>query len=399
MRVIVIGAGVVGLSAAYFLADAGHEVVVLERDEPGGGASSHNAGWVAPSMAAPVAAPGMLGQAIRWMVRRDSPLYVRPGLDPGYLGFLLRMLAATRVARYEEGVRTLMRFARGALPAYDRLCADGLDILQDEQPLTMLFTDPASLEAHAAELAEAERAGVGIRWERLDRAAVVSAIPGASEPVVGALVTHGDRTVDPVVLMRELADACRRRGVEIVPGATAAFELEDGAPRIRHAGGIVAGDAYVVAAGVWSGELVRPLGARLPLAAGKGYGFDLPPVADLAGGPVYLAEGRVAITPYPDRLRLSGTMGFGGADPRIDRRRAGGILSSVDRYLGGYGISATAGEPWMGLRPMTPDGIPIIQRLPRHPSVIIAAGHQMMGVTLGPVTGLEIVKLMESRGA
>ncbi|MFT3797674.1 NAD(P)/FAD-dependent oxidoreductase [Microbacterium sp.] len=396
MRVVVVGAGIVGLSTAYFLAGDGHEVVLLDRAEPGAGASSHNAGWLAPSMAVPVTAPGALGQAMRWMLRHDTPLYVRPRWDLRYAAFLLRLLASCRAAPYAAGVRALAPLAQGALDAYDQLRDEGLAVELSDRPLTMLFTDPAQLDAHVREVRELERSGAAIAWSVDDAEELRQRIPGVSQSVVGALDTWGDRVVDPAVLVRELTQACRRRGVEVVCGVDAAFESTRSRPRLRHRDGVIAGDAYVVSAGVWSDRVVRPLGQRLSLAAGKGYGFDLPVVPELAGGPLYLAEGRVAMTPYPDRLRLSGTMGFGAADHRIDRRRAAGILASADRYLPGFGLAAAAGEPWTGLRPMTPDGVPIIGRLPATRSVVVATGHQMMGVTLGPVTGRLVAGLIAS---
>lgn len=393
-RVMVIGAGAVGLASAYYLRKAGCEVTVVDPAPLASKASGHNAGWLIPSMSTPVPAPGMMGQALRWMMRSDSPLYVTPSLKPSFIGFMLRMLRACTEARFREGSAVLASLSSGSLALFDELAADGVRFESHQDPLTMLFTDPHKVEVRVDELELIADQLPGFSWRRLDPTELRRHHPTLSDRVVAGIESHGDRSVDPASLVHGLADACRRDGVELRLGEAAQLEeQDDGRTVVRVGEQRLVADQIVVAAGAWSNEVLAGIGERIPLQAGKGYGYDLPVVSGGPTRPLYLAEAKVAVTPLDHKVRLAGTMGFGGIDESIKPRRAGGILTGTRAYFDDWPDVTGAPEPWAGLRPMTPDGVPVIGPLAKHPDVLVATGHVMLGISLAPVTGRLIAEL------
>lgn len=397
--VIVVGAGAIGLATAYHLRAAGCDVSVIEAREPGEQASAHNAGWVIPSMSTPVPAPGMLLQAARWMSRSDSPLYVSPSLRPSFLGFMLRMLRSCTAEQFRRGTETLAWLSAGALESFDDLVSDGIDFEMHSQHLTMLFQHHEKADARIAELEQLEGVLTGLSWRTMSASELATHTPTLASTVVTGIESEGDRTVDPASFTRALGAACRRAGVQFHTQASA--ELHDTAAgtavhvsRSGRDAEVMRADRIVVAAGAWTNEVLAPLGARIALQAGKGYGYDLPVGADAPSAPLYLAESKVAITPLHSKVRLAGTMGFGRARESIDRRRAHGIISGTRSFFADWPRVSPDARPWVGLRPMTPDGLPVIGPVRDHADVLVATGHAMLGVSLAPVTGRLVAELV-----
>lgn len=411
---IVLGAGAVGLSSAYYLRKSGLDVTVIDPEPLAARASGHNAGWLIPSMSTPVPAPGMMLQAMKWMTQKDSPLYVSPHLDPHFAAFLLKMLRNCTESRFTRGAATLTRLSAGALDLFDGLAADGVEFERHADPLTMLFTDPHKVEVRVHELETLEGQLPGFSWRHMDADELKAHSPVLTDKVVAGIQSTGDQSVDPASFVKGLAAACERDGVTLRLGETASlvtspapFGSPSSAPdgtevSVQVGGTRLRADKIVVAGGVWTNEILSGIGERVALQSGKGYGYDLPLVEGGPTEPVYLAEGKVAITPLNDRVRLAGTMGFTAIDETIDKVRAGGILSGAREYFTDWidraeqaSVEQTgaASTPWTGLRPTTPDGVPIIGPLKSHPNVLVATGHVMLGISLGPVTGRLIAEL------
>lgn len=400
MRTIVIGAGAIGLSAAYYLREAGAEVTVLDASEPGSKASAHNAGWIVPSMSVPVPAPGMLPQALKWMMRRDSPLYVTPNLSPRFVGFMLEMLRNCTTERFEVGLKVLAHLSSETLQLFDDLAADGVSFESHSDPLTMLYTNAGNLEKHAVELKTMEEYIPGFQWRALADKDLAAEFPNVSEGLAGGLQTFGDRSIDPATLTSGLAGACRRNGVEIRASSGATLRVGDhGKTEVLVGRETLQADRIVVAAGVWTNGILAGIGDRVSLVAGKGYGYDLPLEGNAPKCPMYLAEAKVAVTPLNTKVRIAGTMGFGGIDERISAVRAHGLIKSLPRYFKDWPPAVTPPQPWTGLRPMTPDGLPIIGASRKRPEVLIATGHAMLGVSLAPPTGKLIAELATGEAA
>jgi D-amino-acid dehydrogenase len=391
MRVVIIGAGAIGLASAYFLAEQGAEVIVLEARGPGGGASRVNAGWVVPAMSGPVPGPGLMLKSARWMLQRQSPLKVRASLDPAFIAFMIQLLRHSNKRDYQRGLWSTIALNKRTFELFDLLAESGVSFEEHREGVTALFLAEDELDGHLHESRLLEQLGADTP-EVLTGAEVRRSSPAISKRVVGAIRSPDQRFLDPDSFIDGLTHACQRLGVTI-HGGQQVTRIDHHADRIlsvetnRRWGA----DAFVLATGAWTSQLGRQLGLRIPIQPGKGYGFDLPQT-DSVRGALYLSEAKVAVTPLNTRLRCAGTMEFTNLDETIDLKRAEGIPRSAHDYLDGL---AHAGlRPWTGLRPMTPDGLPLIGPVPGYSNLVIAAGHCMLGITLAPVTGEIVSQLL-----
>jgi len=399
-RVLVVGAGVVGLHAALELRRRGHEVVVLERDPAGHAvASQGNAGIVVPSHFVPLAAPGVVGQALRWMLDPMSPFYVRPRPSLDLLRWGWRFWRSATAAHVRRAGPLLLELNLASRRRYDDLVAElGADVGFTARGLLLLCHGERALEEEAAAAEGARRLGLDARL--LDAAAVRSWEPEADLDVVGAVHVAEDAHLDPGAYMRALRAHLERAGVrfevgrDVVRLATPAggVEVESvgaAGPASHRA------EALVLAGGSWSAALGRQLGLRLLLEPGKGYSLTLAAPSQRLRAAAILVEARASATMVGDRLRIGGTMEMAGFDPSLSAPRLEGIKRSAQRYFPRLArAELDAATPWTGFRPVSPDGLPYLGRAPRHPQVVVATGHAMMGFSLGPITGQLVAELV-----
>jgi D-amino-acid dehydrogenase len=380
--VVVVGAGVIGACAALELARAGARVEVIERGADWvEGCSWGNAGLLVPSHARPIAAPESLRAGLGWMLRPSSPfgLKLRPSLAP----WLVRYLRASTARRARDGEALQRELASESLALFDELARDGIDAGVRRRGLLSVHTS-ARAEAHAAQEAGSETGrALGAELLTGDEAR-------ALEPRLTALVRAGvlfprEADCDPVRLGRALGAAAVERGVTLRPHVEAvALGGDDRSVRVETTHGELHAGHAVVAAGAWSGRLARTLGVRLPLQGGKGYAAEWPPEAAPLERPVYLHDQRCVANPIGDRTRFTGGLLLDGLDDSFDPRRVGAIAAAAANVLG---VTGTPQLSWRGLRPCTPDGLPVIGAHPRAPRAVFATGHGMLGVTLAPLTG------------
>jgi D-amino-acid dehydrogenase len=391
----VIGGGLVGLSCAWFLRRAGAEVIVCEAGaRTGQGASRGNAGAICPSMIEPLAAPGMLRAALEDLRKPDAALYVHPATMPRMAGFLLRFTRAATEAAYERGIDALAQLGRGVVSAYDELASAGIATgMRRDGYLTLHAYEAGAVEEHAQISHMASLGLCAPPGPILDAAAVQAIEPLVSDRITAGFELPGEGWIDAAVLVDELTEALIAGGVEIRTDAAAhaIADLGDGI-EVDTAAGTVEGAVAVVAAGAWSRELVAPLGTKLSLYPGKGYSFSVHPER-LPAHVLHVPDAHVMCTPYPDGLRVAGTMEFDGTMDRFNPARIEAIVRSTTPYLDGVDWAARTRE-WVGPRPITPDGLPVLGALPAHPRVVLATGHNMIGVTLAPVTGRVIARLL-----
>ncbi len=381
--VVVVGGGVIGACAAYELARAGASVTVLERDAGWGeGCSWGNAGLLVPSHSRPIAAPENLRSGLRWMVRRDSPFGMRP--QPALAPWLLRYARASTPTRAEAGEALQRELCVEGLRRFDELAAEGID---GGYRRSGCLTVHASSVAHAEEeAASATGRALGARVLTVTEARELE--PALTGDLRAAVLFPDEAQCDPIRLVAEIAGAAERAGAELRSGVeVGAIAQEPGGVRV---GDIRAGHA-VIAAGVWSGALAASLGAGLPLVAGKGYAVDYDPAVSPLRMPLYLYDDRVVANPMDGRLRLTGGLVLGRTEQRGDPKRVGAIRRVAAARLG---VSAEPRLTWSGLRPCTPDGLPVIGPHPRADRVVLATGHGMLGVTLGPLTGRLVADLV-----
>lgn len=404
MKVVVVGAGMIGLCSAWYLRRSGCDVTVVAVDEPGAGASAVNAGWVVPALSGPVPGPGVLSGSLRWMLNPASPFYVRPRPSPSFVRWLLAFRSHCNARDYAAGLDALAELNRRTLALYDGLAADGLAFQRAAAGLVMAFRSRRDFEHELAGMDWLGR--FGFPAPVVDEPQVIE--PALSDEIQAAFLLPGERHVDPAsltaALVRDLASggvAMRRATVRSIdapvgrnaqPGGQVRLLVDAGGDETGGSPEVLAADAAVIAAGAWTPLVVRSLRVRVPIIAGKGYALDFESSPVRPAHPVYLHEDRVAVSPYPDHLRLSGTMELTGIDQSVSPRRTAAIARAGARGLRGWPAGARPARVAAGMRPLTPDGLPVIGRVA--PGVFVAAGHAMLGVTLGPATGEGIAQLV-----
>lgn len=398
MRVVVVGAGVIGLASAHYLSRAGHEVMVLDREAEGErGTSYGNAGMVVPSHFVPLAAPGAVLQALRWMPDPESPFHVAPRPSLDLLRWGLEFWRASAKERAERASPVLLALSLASRAAYEELEREiGSFGLTTAGLLMVSATDTG--HAEEAELAH-RAASLGLQVRVLDRQGVAAVEPRAGYAVAGAVHYLGDAHLDPGSLLERLRAAVLSAGGEVRHRARVERLLTrqgrvigvDG-PGLRELA-----DRVVLAAGSWSARLAAGMGLRLPLEPGTGYSLTVTSPDAGPRLPAILSEARVAVTPLEGRLRVGGTMemaGFPAADAPASHRRVAGILKAVGRYLPGLDLEPLrAAAPWRGHRPCTPDGLPYLGEVSSPRGLVVATGHAMLGVSLAPVTGKVVAAL------
>lgn len=387
-RVVIIGGGLIGLSAAAECARRGHRVTVIERAPRQRGASLGNAGMVVPSHFTPLAAPGMVALGLKWMWNPESPFYIKPRVSWDLLTWAFRFWKASTREQVERAAPLLRELHFASREAYAQLAAGGEEFGLAQNGLLMLCKTPRALHEEAL---MAERARVlGVPAEVLDARQAAALDPGVTMDIAGAVYFPKDCHLRPERYIAVMERRVLAAGGELLFGADATGWRRDGSrlAAVQTSQGEIAGDEFILAAGAWSPGLVRDIGLRLPMQAGKGYSVTLPAPVELPRICSIFVEARVAVTPMDGALRVGGTMEIAGLNERISQRRVEGILKAVPRYFPKFERSHFDGiPPWQGLRPCSPDGLPYIGRSAAAPNLIVATGHSMMGLSLAPVTG------------
>lgn len=384
----------IGLMAAYELRRRGVEVVLLDRGRPELVCSRGNTGWVVPSFSGPLPAPGLIAQSLRWMLSRGSPLHIKPRLDPGMAWWLWQFWRHCNPRDYHAGLNAVTRLNKRTMALFDALRADGIAFEMHTDGVLFVFLTEGAQRRIFAELQELAPPGA-MAPQSLDARSVRALEPQLSHAIIGGILAPGERHLRPESLMTALDKRLRAMNIEIRLGVEVTG-VECRGPKalwVVAAGGQVEADAFLIAAGAWSAAVSQHFGFAFPLQPGKGYSltFRTPPVT--LRRPVYLDEARVACSPFDDSLRLAGTMELSGLSTSHDLRRIAAIEQAAARYFDPWKTGAPY-TAWMGMRPMTPDGLPVIGRAPGLENVFLATGHAMLGMTLAPVTGAVIADLM-----
>lgn len=403
------GGGVIGLFVAHYLERAGAEVVLLERDAIGGGCSEGNGGWVCPSISRPLPAPGLTLTSLRWLLRSDSPLYIRPAAILDLAGWLWAFRGYCNEASYAAGVAALAALNETTDRLFTQLLEEGVPFERAEAGTILAYDDEAELAQAAGLLAKLGQERVG-RIDRLDRRGLAEAEPGLRGDLFG-LHVRGDTHVRPESLCAGLAASLEARGVRIRAGLeVTGFAREARGVRMaltarRAPGGDdaprgpprpsepIEADLFILAAGAETGVLAGMLDCELPLQAGKGYSITVRNAQARLKQPVHVAPARIGFTPFEGALRIIGTMEFSGINRYMDRRRVALLERAARRYVPGA-LEGTERVDWVGMRPVLPDGLPAIGPLPHLDNVHVATGHQMLGVTLAPSTGRALAQLV-----
>ncbi len=399
-NVVVVGGGIVGLCSALYCREAGFDVVVLERgradDRP---CSWGNAGMIVPSHIEPLAAPGMVGLGLRMLSDRSGPFGFRlpPTLET--LSWAARFALSANRANVERAAPFLSRLNLLSRDLYSDLDSRVGGFRYAQTGLLELFRTHEGLN-HGRRLVELAKT-VGQCPSVLDRDAVHAMEPEAVPDVIGGVLHPCDAHIEPGSVLESLREHLVGLGVglEFVEQVVG-FELDgDKVEAAITETGRHEAEHVVLAAGSWTGEVAKALGTRVPLASGKGYSFVVPDPPVHLRVPSILVEARVAVSPLNGGTRFAGTMEIGGVLGEDDQRRVDRIRSSIKGYYPAYKETDLSRHPvWSGLRPCSPDGVPIIGPAPRLKNVVLATGHAMMGMSLGPATGLLVSQLLQGKG-
>jgi D-amino-acid dehydrogenase len=393
----IIGSGVIGLSSAYYLQKSGHQVTLFDQSDLKDGCSVGNAGMIVPSHLIPLAAPGMIAKGIRWMFNSSSPFFVRPRWDTDLFKWGFQFYKSATKAHVEKSAITLKEISLLSKAMYEQLTNElPVDFGYCERGLLMLYKtkETEHEERETAELANRH----GVEARILSAEEVQQLEPDVKVDVHGAVYFPGDAHLTPQELVNQLIQHLRINHA-IFHTNTEIINFEIVSEKIKSVvtnQGNFAFDEIVIAAGSWSGAIAKKLNLNLPMQAGKGYSFTLPEVEKNVRIPSIFLEARVAVTPMGSSLRFGGTMEITGLDHSIDMKRVKGIVDSIPLYYPEIKVGMPLKETvWHGLRPCSPDGLPYIGRTKKYKNLILATGHSMLGVSLGPGTGKlvsEIVK-------
>lgn len=397
-HIVIVGAGVAGLSTAYYCAKRGLRVTVVERSAPKrDGASYGNAGMIVPSHFIPLAAPGMVALGLKWMWNPASPFYIKPRLDAALFDWAFKFWKASTPAHVKRAAPLIADLSLESRACFEELARQpSLSIGLERVGLLMLCKEARTVEEESHTAAKAKE--LGIPAEVLDRAATIAKNPHAPADVAGSVFFPLDCHLSPGRFVQALEEECVRLGVTFRWAAPAArFEVSGrkvGALLLEN-GERVTGDEFVLCGGSWSPDLVANLGLRIPMQAGKGYSLTLNTPKQQLSVPSILTEARVAVTPMGDTLRVGGTMEIAGRDLGVNPVRVRGIVDSFCRYFPAYKPGDFASvTPWSGLRPCSPDGLPYVGRTARFDNFTLATGHAMMGLSLAPITGKLIAGIL-----
>ena len=426
MRVGIVGGGIVGLCTAHYLKKLGADPVIIESSTLGSGCSFGNAGWVFPSKSTPLAKPGLTLQSLKWVLRRDSPLHIKPSNLLALAPWLMRFRSFCNHADQVRGIAALAALNAVTMERYDELAADGMQFEYSESGLLMAFRDFDEAEATRKEVELVAAAGAtsqdgsgatpgtesGATSGTESGAASGTASLASScqalnetelyerEPMLrpgyrfGLFLDEG-RHVRPESVTGGLGSLLRASGIEIHQGATATgFKRErQRVTAIMTSQGDLEVDAVVLAAGAYTGTLSRMLGCPIPLIAGKGYSVTIEQPTNQLRQPLLLGDGLIGLSPFKGALRFAGTLELSGIDNRMDAARVRSIRRHVSRGLD-IPEASEGGRAWMGMRPMVPDSLPVIGKLPSRENVYVNTGHQMSGITVAPSSGWALAGLM-----
>ncbi|MGK0136651.1 MAG: D-amino-acid dehydrogenase [Algoriphagus sp.] len=403
MKVHIIGSGIIGLFSAYYLVKEGYEVELIDQSEGNEGCSFQNAGMIVPSHFVPLAAPGMVIKAIKWMFDSTSPFYAKPRLDLDFLNWALKFALSATQKKANAAMPVLQKFIWESKILYQE--TEDLDLDFETKGLLMLCQTGHTLEDEIGVVNKAHE--LGMKASILDRQGVHELEYESRPDVKGGVFYPNDAHCNPQKLISSLKSFLKANGVLFTNNAVltkAAFNKgKIKSITINKKGhGIeeIEIEELVLAAGSWSGELAKILKLNMPIEAGKGYSFmERQTIDKRIFHPAILCEAKVAVTPFQDKsVRFAGTMEFSGHNDKIEIKRVEAIAHAGRRYYPESNIqSPEVDRIWHGLRPCSPDGLPYIGRSDTFSNLTVATGHAMLGISLGTGTGQKVAKIIRNK--
>ncbi|WP_298733044.1 FAD-dependent oxidoreductase [uncultured Chitinophaga sp.] len=397
-EVIIIGGGIIGLSSAFYLQEAGYSVTVIDSGDMRQGCSYGNAGYVCPSHFVPLATPGIVKQGLKWMLNAKSPFYVQPRLNGELISWGLKfMKSATRehVERSAVPLRDIALLSKRLYEEWTKL--PGMDFAYEPKGMLEFFKTEENLH-HAAETLK-ESLHLGLDARLLNKRELKAMEPDAEIDALGALYFACDAQLYPNKLMSSLLAFLQQKGIRLeINQEVTGFSTNGSRIKGVKAGGKeYTADHIVLAAGVWSSGIARQLNLRLPMVGGRGYSVTFEDAPYKLHHSIILSEARVAIAPMDgNKIRFGGTMEITSLNAPPRMQRVEGILESVKRYFPEYDIPMPAADKvWYGYRPCSADGLPYIGKVRQYNNLTVATGHSMLGISLGAGTGKLVSELVQ----
>jgi D-amino-acid dehydrogenase len=397
--VLIIGGGSIGLNCAYYLLKSGRKVTIVDSKEVAQGSSAGNAGHIVPSHIIPLAAPGIVPTALGWMLDpKNSPFGMKVSLDPKYISWLLQFTLACNETNVQRAIPPLNSLGQLSAKNFAQMIAEEkFDCHYQEKGLLFLYKTEDAFKGgqHEAELMQKH----GIPVDVLDKAALHEREPAARDEVLGGVHFTGDSHLNPALFLKLLEDRVRSMGAEIFENApVTGFDVADGKIRaVKTSAGNFEANEIILAAGAWSPVVVRDLrGLNVPVQSARGYSLTMSATKIMPRHALLLGERRVAVSPMGDLLRFTGRLELSNIDTTVSAKHIAGIERAVREYIH-VDEKLAIHETWAGLRPTTPDGMPIIGRSPRYRNLILATGHAMLGLSLGAGTGQVVAELVNGK--
>lgn len=383
--ILVIGGGIIGMSCAYELSQQGAQVTLIDKGEVGYGCSYGNAGWVTPCFAMPLPMPGMLLKSIGWLMDPDSPLYIKPSADPMLFKWLFRFLRSMNQPLMLQSIKSLVEISQYSVDAYSKLNEKFPNSIGfDQKGLLMVSQTDAGLAAAEEERLLVEPHGVPGTFLTADEVRKLE--PAIVGQIKGGVYFPKEAHLEPLSTVKTLAKAAEQNGVRILPN-TEVYEFVTENNKIKEVHttrGIFKADKVMLATGSWSPGLAKKLQLNVPVLGGKGYALILKTLENQPKIPLMLVERKIAVTPRANSIRLAGTLELVNPnDYSITPRRVNAILNGSKLFLN-VPEKPEVQELWRGLRPCTPDGVPVIGYSSKFDNLLISAGHQMLGIQSGP---------------
>jgi D-amino-acid dehydrogenase len=397
-KAIVIGSGFIGAFSAYYLHQKGWQVTLLEQGLFGSGSSHGNCGLILPTHILPLTMPGTVQKALKWMRRKDAPFYIRPRVDFGLANWLIRFARHCNMEHVLKAATARSTLLEGSIDVYaDLLKKESIDCDFAISKILFVFKNAEGFQQYKA-THELEQQ-FGVHAKAVSGEALRKLEPALSNDVAGAWMYERTAHLRPDFLLRELKRVFSKQNIEIMENTRAStFLQEDGqAVAVDTNRGRFEADAFVVATGAWTPLLKKPLGYKVPIQPGKGYSMTMKTPDWGPAIPCIFAESKVVATPWNSGLRLGGTMEFSGYDDALNPTRIDALPKQALAHFRNTQATPSAVEPeekWCGWRPMTHDGLPVIDFSPRHTNVLIAAGHNMIGLSTGPATGRLVSQML-----
>ncbi len=401
MKVVVIGGGVIGLSSAYFLQEAGHSVTVIDQTDISNNCSYGNAGYVCPSHFVPLATPGIVKQGLKWMLNPQSPFYVKPRLSWSLMQWGLKFMQMATPENVEKAAMPLKDFALVSQHWYEEWAKlPQFKFAYEHKGLLEIFqTDKVADHSHHL-VKKAHELGL-TDTRLLNQEELFALEPQHKMNAIGAVYFACDAHLYPNKLMKQLIEDLKSKGVQFCLGETVkSFEKENGKIKsVITDKNKYTPDAVVLATGSWSREMVQQLGITMPLMPGRGYSITLENSQYQTNYPSVLVEGRVALTPMDgNKMRFGGTMEITTTQAPPQMNRVVGVLKAVKKFFPEFDIPTPSWEQvWYGYRPCSADGLPYLGRSRKIQNLVIATGHSMIGLSLGAGTGKLVSEIIDEK--